>query len=222
MSAVQSLIFDFDGLVLDTEGPAYQTWAAIYRERGQELPLSAWSKAIGTTGGFNPVANLEGLLGRRLDAEALRKDYRRRCDRLIARNPVLPGVEAYLEDARRLGLRVGLASSSQRAWVTSHLARVGLLDRFDVVKGGDDVPRTKPAPDLYVATMEALGVKPEVTIALEDSPNGVLAAKRAGVFCVAVPNALTSQLAIEGEDLRLASLGDVSLGELVRVAEQRG
>jgi len=217
---VQALIFDFDGLILDTEGPAYHTWSAIYGEHGHDLPLSLWASAIGTTGGFNPEEHLEQQLGRKLDAVALRKEYRRRCDEQIAKNPVLPGVRAYLEDAKRLGLKLGVASSSQRAWVSGHLARLGLLNFFQVVKGGDDVAKTKPSPDLYLAAMQALGVDHGRGIALEDSPNGVLAAKAAGLFCVAVPNALTRQLSITRADLTLESLADVPLAEVLRKAGQ--
>ena len=128
---------------------------------------------------------------------------------------ILPGVREYVDEARRLGLRLGVASSSSRRWVEGHLQRLGLRDRFDVIRCADDVPRVKPDPALYRAVLDATGVRPEDAMALEDSPNGVLAAKRAGLTCVAVPNALTARLDLSHADLSLTSLADLPLAELL-------
>jgi beta-phosphoglucomutase-like phosphatase (HAD superfamily) len=77
------------------------------------------------------------------------------------------------------------------------------------------VPRVKPDPALYRAVLDAIGVQASDAVALEDSPNGVMAAKRAGMACVAVPNALTARLDLSAADVRLTSLAEVSLGDLL-------
>jgi HAD superfamily hydrolase (TIGR01509 family) len=212
---VQLVIFDFDGLILDTEAPVYDAWQAIYAEHGHRLDFSRWAECIGTADTFDPCQHLETLLGEPLDAAPLRQRHRLRADALIAAQPVLPGVREYVHEARRLGLRLGVASSSSRAWVEGHLSRLGLRERFDVVCCAEDVARVKPDPALYLAVLEATGVPANQAVALEDSPNGVLAAKRAGLTCIAVPNQLTARLDLAAADLTLASLADVPLADLL-------
>ena len=99
----------------------------------------------------------------------------------------------------------------------THLTRLGLFDRFDEVICGDDVPpgRTKPNPDLFLLALNQLEVPKETTVVFEDSPNGIRAAKSAGIFAVAVPNPITSMLAFEGESLMLSSLADLKLADLL-------
>ena len=213
---IRALILDFDGLILDTEGPAFHSWREIYEEYGVTLPLSKWATAIGASlEAFDPFAYLESELGRSLDYEALQARQRRREAELIEAESVLPGVEEYIADAKRLGLKLGLASSSDCEWVHRHLKRLGLSDKFDCIKCADDVERVKPHPDLYLAVLDELGLGPEEAIALEDSPNGIAAAQRAGIFCVAVPNPLTRQLSTEHADLTLQSLAQLRLSELI-------
>ena len=125
-----------------------------------------------------------------------------------------------IHSAKRLGLKIGVASSSRHEWVDTHLTRLGLIDYFDSIKCFDDVKRTKPDPELYLAVLDALGVHGQQAIALEDSPNGVIAAQQAGIFCVAVPNPVTSQLSLLHADLCLSSLTEVSLEQLL--AKVRG
>jgi HAD superfamily hydrolase (TIGR01509 family) len=132
----------------------------------------------------------------------------------------LPGVEQLLRDAYDLGLKIGLASSSSCDWVQMHLSRLDLIKFFDCIYGKDDVRITKPDPELYESVLQALGARPDEAIVFEDSPNGILAAKRAGIFCVAVPNHLTQQLQLDQADLRLDSLADLSLQEIL-LAHQR-
>jgi HAD superfamily hydrolase (TIGR01509 family) len=120
----------------------------------------------------------------------------------------------YLESARRLGLRLAVASSSPRSWVAGHLERLRLIDHFEALACGDEVPRTKPDPAVYQAALAALGLGPQEVIALEDSPNGSLAASRAGIFCVAVPHELTRSGSFAAE-LQVDSLTEMSLEELL-------
>lgn len=134
---------------------------------------------------------------------------------LTDEQPVLPGVEQYLQDAKRLGLKIGLASSSSRKWVMGHLQRLGLESYFDSIYASDDVEHVKPHPELYLSVLNGLGLKASEAIALEDSPIGVQAAKHAGLYCVAVPNPLTSLLSLNQADLQLGSLAEMALEELL-------
>ena len=218
---IRALIFNFDGLILDTEGPEFQSWQETYQTHGHVLSFALWATCIGTTGGFDPYTHLEEQLGRALDRDALRTQHRQRCTELLQAQAILPGITEYIAEAQRLGLRLGVASSSTRAWVVGHLSRYGLETHFTCIKCSDDVPRTKPDPALYLAALDALGIRPDEAIALEDSPNGITAAKRAGLFCVAVPNPLTRQLPLDHADLQIPSLADLPLAHLLTEVQQR-
>jgi HAD superfamily hydrolase (TIGR01509 family) len=213
---IRAVIFDFDGLILDTEGPEFQTWQEIYRAHGCELPLEVWATGLGTSAdAFDPCAYLQAQAGRPIDREALHLQRRRRYDELLRAQAVLPGVREYIAAAKHLGLHLGVASSSSRQWVVGNLTALGLSAYFDCVKCADDVPRVKPDPTLYRVAVEALGIAPQQAIALEDSPNGIAAAKRAGLYCVAVANPLTRQLSLAHADLQLNSLADLPLEQLL-------
>jgi HAD superfamily hydrolase (TIGR01509 family) len=217
---IKALIFDFDGLILDTETPEFETWCETYREFGQQLDPETWGQIVGgvAASDFDPFSHLQTLTGRDLASLNLpARVSERRLARILALPP-LPGVLAMLRAARHLGLRLAVASSSYHDWVDAHLDRLGLTHFFDVVKCADDVPRTKPEPDLYLSVLDALGVGPAEAIAFEDSPNGVTAARRAGIFVVVIPNPLTARLQITGENLRLDSLAGLSLEELLSKA----
>lgn len=214
--SIRALIFDFDGLILDTEHPTFQAWHEIYEEHGCAIPLDEWEAALGTTGeSFDPCARLEALFGRPLDREAMQERRRGRRDELMALEVVLPGVVDYINDALRLGLGLGVASSSPRSWVCGHLERLELHHYFHCISCSDDVERVKPHPELYLRTAAALGVRPDEVIVFEDSPNGIRAAKAAGMYCVAVPNRLTSRLSLDHADMRLNSLAELPLAELL-------
>lgn len=219
---IKALIFDFDGLILETEEPEFLAWQEIYAEHGGALPFERWSSLIGTADAvFDVYAELETQHGSPVDREAIRQRRRQRVADLIATRTILPGVRDYIATARELGLKIGVASSSRREWVCGHLERLAIHAHFDAIICSDDVARTKPDPALYLTALTALGAAPHEAIALEDSPNGVAAARRAGIFCVAVPNALTRQLPLEEADLRLASLAEMPLETLLAYVEAR-
>ncbi len=219
---IRALIFDFDGLILDTEGPDYASWREVYLSLGCELSLAQWAACIGSSDTFDPYAELEAQLGCPVDREGIRQRRRARFAELMVGQTILPGVVELMAAARRLGLKLGIASSSPREWVAGYLRQFGLLERFDSLSCSDDVARTKPDPALYLTALRRLGVAPHEAIALEDSPNGVLAAKRAGIYCVAVPNALTRQLDLGQADWQLASLAQITLPELLTRADGAG
>lgn len=209
-------MFDFDGLILDTEEPVYRSWVEVYEAHGEELPFDRWVSIVGsTTTVFHPQHHLEERLGRPLPKEVLDRRIGRRTEMILA-NPLLPGVVQRLDEARTLGLRLGVASSSTSEWVRGHLDRLGILDRFDCIRCRDDVAHAKPEPDLYLAVMDCLVVTGSEALAVEDSPNGVTAAKRAGMRCVAIPNSITSHLDLSGADAIYPSLAHVSLAELMQ------
>jgi HAD superfamily hydrolase (TIGR01509 family) len=216
---IKALIFDFDGLILDTETPEYQTWQSIYREHGFELPHEEWGKIIGGYGisNFDAAEHLSQLTQGRLDPVALRGRHRSESAVLTLTQPILPGVMNYINDAKQLGLQLAIASSSRHDWVERHTGRLGILDCFDKIICADDVApgRTKPNPDLFLLALEQLGVRNEEAVVFEDSPNGVRAARSAGIFVVAVPNQVTSLLSIENANLTLLSLADLSLAGLL-------
>jgi HAD superfamily hydrolase (TIGR01509 family) len=217
---IRALVFDFDGLILETELPVYQSWLELFQKYGLDLPFEIWALNIGTSEAyFDPVNELEKRFGQdgNLAVEVIHR--RERELELIGDQPPMPGVKRYLEDARRLGLKIGLASSSSCEWVEGHLERLGLLPYFDVIRAKDDVAITKPDPALYRKTVQMLGVLPNQAIAFEDSPNGILSARRAGLFCVAIPNSLTSQTDTSQADLVLSSLEELSLEQLLEKIE---
>ena len=133
----------------------------------------------------------------------------------VSEQTILPGVLDFMDQADAAQLKLAVASSSPENWVRGHLTRLGLTDRFQTIKTADDVAKTKPAPDLFLAVLNEFQIKAEEAIVFEDSPNGILAADAAGIACVAIPNPLTSQLKFEQASLRLASLEDLSLSELI-------
>lgn len=214
----KAIIFDLDGTILDTETPEFISWQEVYAAHGATLDQSVWAQAIGTTdSGFDPYAHLEALTGGPVDRVSIRAAQHARFDDLIATAEPRDGIVAWLDEARDRGLRIGLASSSGVAWVTRFLEALALRDRFEVLATRDRVKQSKPAPDLYELALSELGARPAEALAVEDSPNGVAAAKAAGVFCVAVPNPMTVGLPLPGADVVLGSLADRPLRGFIDV-----
>jgi HAD superfamily hydrolase (TIGR01509 family) len=213
---IKGIVFDFDGLILDTETPEYESFQAMYRDHGLELTLDIWGQCVGTDGSvFEPYQHLEMCLGKPFNREAARLLRRQRYTEKMQEASPRPGVISYLKEAQSLGLRIGLASSSAREWVTGYLQQYGLLDYFECIRTKEDVAKVKPDPALYVQCLACLGVQPADALAFEDSPNGSLAAKLAGMRCVIVPNDVTSSLDFGEHDLRLSSMNDMKLAEVL-------
>ena len=215
-AVIRAVVFDFDGVVLDTEVPEFRAWAEIYRLYGCELDLSEWVVRIGTRDAFDPYT---ALATRATSPVPSRAEVLRRKEALTASWPtpqVLPGVKDWLAQCRALHLPVAIASSSTPEAIAAHLDRLGLAPHFLHIACCDGTLRPKPAPDTYVAACRALHVAPTEVLAVEDSPNGVASAKAAGLRCVAVPHALTRALDLSEADVVIESLADVRLEDILR------
>lgn len=178
--------------------------------------MDRWATIVGTTGAdFDPLDYLEELHGP-VDREAVTTRRREHELELLEIEGLRPGILEYLEDADRLGLRKAIVSSASRHWVDRHLIRLERAEHFDeIVTANRDPARSKPRPTLYIEALERLGVEAGQAIAFEDSPNGVEAAKAAGIFTVAVPNGITASLGLDSADLVLESLADLPLPGLL-------
>lgn len=215
---IKALIFDFDGLIMDTELPEVDGWKAIYAENGQEFPLPVWIRDVvgASIANFDPAAHLAAVTGRDLDLAALHARARTYRLQKQATLSALPGVHDYVRTARRLGLHLAVASSSGHDWVEGYLHQLGLAGDFDVIICREDVRHVKPDPELFLAALATLKLRAEAALVFEDSPNGVLAARRAGLCVVAIPNPTTAHGAIEGASLVLSSLAELPLEDLLK------
>ncbi len=211
-------MLDFDGLILDTAYPEYHSWQLLYGEFDLPFPIELWSAGVFASGDsvfLTPYDHLEARLGRSLDRADIRVRRRAHFHELMQSETVLPGVQQILTEARVLGLGLAIASNSPRDWVTGYLGPTGLESCFDRLWCGDDVTRVKPDPQLYLCALGSLGCAPAEAIAFEDSRTGIAAAKAAGLYCVAVPNRLTVHANLDQADLKIDSLAELSLEQLV-------
>ncbi len=214
---LKGLIFDFDGLILDTETPEYQAWAEIYHRYGAKLEISTWGQVIGTSPDkFDPISHLETITGEKLSHLDLRTQHRARSNQLTDQLSPLPGVENLLALAKQAGLKLAIASSSDQNWVIGRLTRSNLIHWFDCIRTANDVAVVKPAPDLYQHALIGLDLQPQEVIAFEDSPNGITAAQAAGIYCIAIPNEITKFLPIQHANRIISSFNEISLNQLTQ------
>jgi HAD superfamily hydrolase (TIGR01509 family) len=215
-------VFDFDGLILDTEGPVFTAWREEFDAHGcSPLTIDEWAAEIGTVGAVDLVALIRARATRPVDEDAMHARRRDRRDELLQRETTRPGVHAWLDAADAAGLALAIASSSPLDWVETHLDRLGLRNRFAYLACFGAGLAAKPAPDTYLSACAALGVEPAAAIAIEDSPHGVAAAKAAGLYCIAVPHEITEQLDLSAADLRLTSLADADLRDVLETLARR-
>jgi HAD superfamily hydrolase (TIGR01509 family) len=219
---IRALIFDFDGLIVDTESPAFDAWQMLYRDHGLQLAPEVWAQVIGThEHRFDAMDHLESLHGAPLERKSLNARRVEHKLQMTGAQPLLPGVVELVQFATERGISLGVASSSSHQWVEENLERRGLLAAFDCIRCREDVARTKPFADLYLASLDCLGVEAGEAVVFEDSPNGVASAQAAGIFAVAVPNPMTASLNLDAADMRLDSLAALSPDQLLAALESR-
>jgi HAD superfamily hydrolase (TIGR01509 family) len=213
---IRALVFDFDGLVFDSEMPLFVAWQEAFAAHGCEpLTIEDWAAEIGTIDGLDKVGLLQARATAPVDVEAMHAVRRARVQELMALEALQPGVQEWLDAARAAGVPVAIASSSAPDWVEPMLERLGVAHAFAYVSCAHGSVPPKPAPHTYLRACEALGVEPAHALAIEDSPHGIGAAKRAGLWCLAVPNAITKHLDVTEADVVAPSLADVTMADVV-------
>lgn len=213
VSTLEALVFDFDGLILDTETSAFETARDVWAAHGAELTLTSWQRRIGTHN--RPwIDELEALVGPISDRDAVLERRLAAHHERVAAEVAMPGVHDFVVGAHRRGLALAVASSSSMGWIDEHLGRLGLRGYFAVISCCEEGVPAKPEPDVYRRAVEALDVAPAGAIAFEDSPNGVTAAKAAGLRCIAVPNRMTADLDLSAADQVVPSFLDIDLDAL--------
>jgi HAD superfamily hydrolase (TIGR01509 family) len=213
---IKAFIFDFDGLMIDTEYSSYQTWLEIYQKYQIDLPMSEWIKCVGSSNDdFDPIRYLRTKTKVKLDENRLRKEQLIAHKNISETMPVLPGVKEFIQFAKQNHIMLAVASSSSYRWVSTHLVKKNLLSLFDLIVTADDVDRVKPAPDLFIKVKEGFGLEDYEGIVFEDSAHGIEAAKIANLYTVAVPNQITKNLNFDKADILLDSLNSITPNQLL-------
>jgi HAD superfamily hydrolase (TIGR01509 family) len=222
MSAVAppALIFDFDGLLVDTESTVLEAWQQQFALHGVGFPLKVWHRYIGSMGSQQAMMAALRESGVVFDDAQFLAQWRERHAELVRLVFLREGVQAFLDEAAALGAKLAVASSATREWLDEQLARVGIRDRFEVVCARDN-GKVKPAPDIYLAALEALGIDAADAIAFEDSPNGIAGAKAAGLYCIAVPNPVTAGLALDGADMQVHTFRELTVAGVTTLLRSR-
>lgn len=212
---LKGIIFDFDGVLLETEMPRYLSWKSIFHDFGFSLTIEQWQQGVGTgPTAFDPAALLHTLTGEKVKPEISQLTADQLALKLVKEQPTLPGVREFISAARDAGLKLAVASSSNRDWVVGNLERIGLYSLLEAVCTAEDVDLVKPDPALYLLALEQLSLSASDCVAFEDSTNGILAAKRAQLKCIAIPNPVTANMDFSGADKIVASFMDVNMQDL--------
>jgi HAD superfamily hydrolase (TIGR01509 family) len=211
-----AVIFDFDGIILDSETPEYESHRRIYERCGVTLTVDEWCGVIGTWSEGHDEEWFTRLC-QQAKAAPPREEYfaerRRIFDEILPADP-MRGVPQLLAALREAGIPIAIASSAPARWVIGAIERLAIRPLFDAVVTGDEVAHRKPAPDVYLEAARRLGVDPRRTIAIEDSRPGITAARAAGMKAIAIPHWLTERHDLSGADLTVAHAGELTLARL--------
>ncbi len=219
---LDAVVFDFDGLIIDSEWVIFESAQAAFALHGHELTVEAWSVVVGLGDDSDDeawAALLDAAGIERFDVTDYTAAYEAqdRSDR--DHLPALPGVEVLIDSLTAAGIPIGVASSSSRAWLDRHTVRLGLAQRFGALVGADMVGGVgKPSPDVYLRACHDLGADPRRSVAIEDSAHGVAAAKAAGMQAVAVPSQITRFHDFARADLVVGSMTELTVADLASLA----
>ncbi|WP_339179561.1 HAD-IA family hydrolase [Oceanobacillus sp. FSL W7-1293] len=213
---IKAAIFDFDGLILDTETAWFDAYREVLHNQFQfDLPLEEFVKCVGSDDTVL-FSYLQKELDYQLNTGSIRNEARKLHSQYVSDAKAREGVVDYLRDAKNEGLTVSLATSSTTKWATTHLTNLNLLSYFDFLVTQDMVKRVKPAPDIFLKTLEKLDLEAHEAVVFEDSLNGLVAAQEVKLPTVIIPNPVTAALPFENYHLKLNSMTDMSLHEILK------
>lgn len=222
-TGLAAVVFDFDGLIIDSEWAIYESARTAFGVHGHDLTVAAWATVVGINDRHDEswwprlceAAGVSGFERDVFDAAYEAEEPRQRLRAAMLELPALPGVEPLTAELAAAGVPIGVASSSSTGWLERNLERLGLIDRFGTLVGADAVGGIgKPAPDVYLRACADLGADPARCVAIEDSAHGATAAKAAGMAAVAVPSQITRFNSFEHADLVVGSVAELHLAAL--------
>lgn len=213
--SIKGLIFDFDGVLIDTEMPWFMAWVELFAQYGFIFTMQDYAKTIGTDKSkYDPAQHLSLLTEEHITSQDAREIANKRTRELIVSQPLLPGVLTFLAAAQKRGLPMAIASSSSRSWVEGYLEQFGIRKHFSAVCTADDASKVKPDPELFLLAARKISVHPNEAIVFEDSPNGIKAAKAAGMVCIAIPNEFTRTLDLSDADKIVNSFEELEINDI--------
>ena len=186
----KTLLFDMDGVLVDSEPQHYRAWEKVFNRLGFSIPWDIYKGCIGSTLG-TMFSFVEKNTGHKLDhTEELLAEYKENLQKILSEEGVreIPAVKRLLPRFREKGYRMAVASSSPMKEIRNTLDMAGIEDCFELLFTGESVSHPKPAPDTFLGCAAALGEKPENCIVIEDSHNGTLAGRAAGMYCIGIQN----------------------------------
>jgi HAD superfamily hydrolase (TIGR01509 family) len=220
--SLAAVIFDFDGVILDSETPEYEANRLIYERCGATLTVDEWCSQIGIYSEGQEERWFQRLCERVTRPPATHDEYaaerKRHFAKLVPREP-RQGIRELLEALRDAGVPTAIASSAPARWVVPATARIGMTPLFQTIVSSDDVARGKPAPDVYLEATRRLGADPAMSVAIEDSGPGLAAARAAGLKTVAIPHWLTERHELSGADLRVGHAGELTVARLATLLQ---
>ncbi|HEY2905428.1 MAG TPA: HAD-IA family hydrolase [Vicinamibacterales bacterium] len=219
MPLLSAVVFDFDGVILDSETPEFESHRLIFERCGATLTPDEWCDQIGVwVEGHHERwhARLCALAPDAPDWASFEAERRRLFVSLVSREP-MRGIDQLIDTLESAGIPLAIASTAPAAWVSSAAERLGIHHRFQTIVTCDDVERRKPAPDVYIEAMRRLGADPARSIAIEDSAPGVESAKAAGLTTVAIPHWLTERHDLSRADVRVSHAGELTLALLEKL-----
>lgn len=212
---LQSVLFDFDGVCIDTETARYLSWQEIYSSFGLSLPLDEWIKNIGKASYVSdPYPLLEKLAGATLDKSEIHDRHRASEIEITNAMPLMEGFAERLDEALSLGWRCAVVSSSSHRWVDGHLDFRKIRNKFAFTLCREDTLKHKPDPEPYLTAVKRMEIAPNDALVIEDSGPGVMAAKAAGCRCIAVPCPMTKGMDFSSADMKITSLAGVSFAKI--------
>lgn len=218
---IKAIILDFDGTIIDTETAWYIAFRDAYKEYDVNLTLETYSQCLGTSlQTFNPYTYLNTHYNQSIDLDQFRKSVKERHEQLMEKETIRPGILPLLKEAKSNGLKIGIASSSERAWIDSYLQLLGIKSYFDYYCTADTVQKVKPDPELYLQALEKMNIRPEEAIAIEDSPNGARAAVAANIPTVVIKNKISTLLPFGEGHVTIDSLANYDLQHLMKLANE--
>lgn len=210
MKQPRGIIFDFDGVLVDTEWAIFSSWVELFAREGQLLTIADYAPCLGAGySHWDPARYLEQLTGKTYDWERENAARQARIEAELSSSKLMLGAPELLEWCCAQGIRLTVASSSSRRWVGGWLERLQAMPYFPRIFCRTDGYAVKPNPALFLAAQEYLDLPAEDCLVVEDSENGIAAAVKAGIPCVAIPNRLTALCNLSAADYRASSLADL-------------